>query len=180
MDKHYWKEAYKDAWGISSEKEANIKRLIEAQTNSEVIEIGLGAGSSEFISGSASDNELTKGDADLYVKESDCYVEVTGPNIKMSRTKPLWIRPDKIRNSLTKLESGQGKLHVVVHVLEEYGQSNPIIRVVNLDAEFARRFRNNEFETVNPRIRGKVETYTEILYDDQCIMTFEDFVELIS
>lgn len=69
MDKNYWKEAYKEYWEISSKKEIFVKELIESKTGFKTLEVGLGAGSEDFLSGSASDYGLTKGDADLYVEE---------------------------------------------------------------------------------------------------------------
>lgn len=83
MDKNYWKEAYKEYWEISSKKEIFVKELIESKTGFKTLEVGLGAGSEDFLSGSASDYGLTKGDADLYVIVPDTYVEVTGPNISV-------------------------------------------------------------------------------------------------
>lgn len=70
MDKNYWKEAYKEYWEISSKKEIFVKELIESKTGFKTLEVGLGAGSEDFLSGSASDYGLTKGDADLYVLNS--------------------------------------------------------------------------------------------------------------
>lgn len=85
MDKNYWKEAYKEYWEISSKKEIFVKELIESKTGFKTLEVGLGAGSEDFLSGSASDYGLTKGDADLYVIVPDTYVEVTGPKRQAGR-----------------------------------------------------------------------------------------------
>lgn len=116
MDKNYWKEAYKEYWEISSKKEIFVKELIESKTGFKTLEVGLGAGSEDFLSGSASDYGLTKGDADLYVIIPDTYVEVTGPNISVKPEDTLWIRPDKVKNSFNKQKAGKGKLHVIVHI----------------------------------------------------------------
>ena len=101
MDKNYWKEAYKEYWEISSKKEIFVKELIESKTGFKTLEVGLGAGSEDFLSGSASDYGLTKGDADLYVIIPDTYVEVTGPNISVKPEDTLWIRPDKVKTLST-------------------------------------------------------------------------------
>lgn len=53
MDKNYWKEAYKEYWEISSKKEIFVKELIESKTGFKTLEVGLGAGSEDFLSGSA-------------------------------------------------------------------------------------------------------------------------------
>lgn len=52
MDKNYWKEAYKEYWEISSKKEIFVKELIESKTGFKTLEVGLGAGSEDFLSGS--------------------------------------------------------------------------------------------------------------------------------
>lgn len=107
MDKNYWKEAYKEYWEISSKKEIFVKELIESKTGFKTLEVGLGAGSEDFLSGSASDYGLTKGDADLYVIVPDTYVEVTGPNISVKPEDTLWIRPDKVKKLFQQTKSRQ-------------------------------------------------------------------------
>ena len=128
MDKNYWKEAYKEYWEISSKKEIFVKELIESKTGVKTLEVGLGAGSEDFLSGSASDYGLTKGDADLYVIIPDTYVEVTGPNISVKPEDTLWIRPDKVKNSFNKQKAGKGKLHVIVHIAKIKPNGNIAIR----------------------------------------------------
>jgi hypothetical protein len=157
MDKHYWKNAYKDFWEVAASKENKIKNIIENETGFKVLEIGLGAGSTEFVSGNASDNKLTKGDADLYVNEKECFVEVTGPNIKMDFNRPLWVRPDKLRNAYNKIQKGEGKLHVIVHVL---------IQLIT----------KKSFNKVTPFIRGREETYYELPPEHETIISLEDFI----
>ena len=132
MDKNYWKEAYKEYWEISSKKEIFVKELIESKTGFKTLEVGLGAGSEDFLSGSASDYGLTKGDADLYVIVPDTYVEVTGPNISVKPEDTLWIRPDKVKNSFNKQKAGKGKLHVIVHIAKIKPNGNIAIRVIIL------------------------------------------------
>ena len=136
MDKNYWKEAYKEYWEISSKKEIFVKELIESKTGFKTLEVGLGAGSEDFLSGSASDYSLTKGDADLYVIVPDTYVEVTGPNISVKPEDTLWIRPDKVKNSFNKQKAGKGKLHVIVHIAKIKPNGNIAIRVIMLNKTF--------------------------------------------
>jgi len=177
MDKHYWKNAYKDLWEIAASKENKIKNIIEQETGYEVIEVGLGAGSTKFVAGNANDNKLTKGDADLYVKEKGCYIEVTGPNIKMDFNKPLWIRPDKLRNSYNKLKDGVGKLHVVVHVLVQR-DNETVIRVILLDPLFFDHLiRRKSFKKVSPFIRGRKETYYELPPEHETIISLTEFIQ---
>ena len=143
MDKNYWKEAYKEYWEISSKKEIFVKELIESKTGFKTLEVGLGAGSEDFLSGSASDYSLTKGDADLYVIVPDTYVEVTGPNISVKPEDTLWIRPDKVKNSFNKQKAGKGKLHVIVHIAKIKPNGNIAIRVIMLNKTFFEACRKN-------------------------------------
>jgi hypothetical protein len=177
MDKHYWKNAYKDFWEIAASKEKKIKSIIEKETGYEVIEVGLGAGSAEFVKGDAKDNKLTKGDADLYVKEKECYIEVTGPNIKMDFEKPLWVRPDKLKNAYNKLNNGEGKLHVIVHVLVQR-DNETVIRVIVLDKLFFDHLITKiSFKKVYPYIRGREETYYELPPAHETIISLTDFIQ---
>jgi len=177
MDKHYWKNAYKDFWEVAASKENKIKEIIEKETGYEVFEIGLGAGSTEFITGNAQDNKLTKGDADLYVKEKECFIEVTGPNIKMDFEKPLWVRPDKLRNAYNKLQNNEGKLHVIVHVLVQRNNET-VIRVIILDKLFFDHLiTKKSFPKINPFIRGREETYYELPPEHATIISLKDFIE---
>lgn len=176
MDKHYWKNAYKDFWELAASKEKRIKNIIESETGYKVVEIGLGAGSTEFIPGNAKENELTKGDADLYVSEKQCYIEVTGPNIKMDFEKPLWVRPDKLENAYKKLQKGEGKLHVIVHVLIQRNNET-IIRVIILDKLFFEHLiTHKSFKKVHPPIRGREETYYELPPEHETIISLRDFI----
>lgn len=179
-NKDYWKDAYQDFWDVASAKEKSVKQLIEKQTNFEVIIDGLGAGSTEYISGSAEDHGSVKGDADLYIPEKDCYIEVTGPMIAMSYDKPLWIRPDKIQNTWNKIQAKKGKLHVVFHILKEKGTNKTIIRVIKLDSLFFQHYITRKtFHEVNPIIRGRHEKYIEIPHEHEVIITLDDFFILL-
>lgn len=180
MDKNYWKDAYKESWDAASTKEKSIKALIEAETGLKVVEVGLGAGTTDYISGSAKDHNLTKGDADLYIPEKDCYIEVTGPNIPMNFNLPLWVRPDKLKNTFDKLKAGKGQIHVVFHVLTEKGTNEIKIRVINLDKKFFDFYNNNTFKVVNPTIRGRRETYIELPPEHEVILNLEEFFELLN
>jgi len=178
MDKHYWKNAYKEFWNTASNKETYVKKLIESHTGYNCIEVGFGAGSTEFLNGNARDNNHSKGDADLYIVDKDCFVEVTGPNIRMDKEKPLWIRPDKLRNAYRKLQSGRGRLHVIVHVLSTNGDNKPFIRVVVLDnLFFSHIIDKKSFRKINPVIRGLKETYYELPPKHETIISLEQFIE---
>lgn len=179
MDKHYWKEAYKDSWSAASKKEEAIKLLIEKETGYSVKIVGLGAGTDGYITGNASDNNMNKGDADLYISEIETYIEVTGPNIPMALELPLWFRPDKFANTAQKLSKGVGRKHFVIHVLDEKATGKKIIRVIDLNQTFFKRLNEKAFKTVYPRIRGRQETYIEILYNDGSIISFDEFIELL-
>lgn len=173
MDANFWKDRYKDHWDKAAQKEKMVIDKIERETGKKVELYGLGAGSTEFLSGSASDHNFTKGDADLYIKDVDFFIEVTGPNIKVPPSAALWVRPDKIENALRKIRQGIGKGHFIVHVIERSDCDQTLIRVIPIIPEL------QFLSTINPRIRGTVETYKEIPSTYQNIMSFEEFISLI-
>ena len=173
MDNNFWKDRYKDSWDKAAQKEKMVIELIESKTGKKVELFGLGAGSSEYFSGSASENNSMKGDADLFIKDSNVFIEVTGPNIKVNLSDSLWIRPDKIQNALNKISKGICEHCYVVHVIERKDDSSILLRVIAISEEL------NTFPTINPRIRGTVETYKDIPANYNKIMTFEEFLTLI-
>lgn len=67
MDSNYWKNAYRDTWDMSAKRENAIIKWIADTTGLTAKSIGLGAGTKDFISGSADENGHQKGDADLLV-----------------------------------------------------------------------------------------------------------------
>ena len=96
MDENYWKDAYKNTWDESSKREKRLMTYLEKLTGVMCSESGLGAGSSEYISGSAARNGYQKGDADFLIEGTNIYIEVTGPLVKtVQPSAPLWFRPDK-------------------------------------------------------------------------------------
>lgn len=174
MDKNFWKDRYKDSWDKAAQKEKMVVELIESRSGKTVEIVGLGAGTSDYLSGSAADNNSVKGDADLFIKEANIFIEVTGPNIKVNVSDALWIRPDKIQNALTKMEKGIGTAHYVIHVIESKIDGQTIIRVIPITN------RLNIFPVINPRIRGTVETYREIPSNYEGIITFDQFISNLS
>ena len=179
MDKHFWKDAYKEFWEISSQKEIFIKNLIEKETELKVHEIGLGAGSDAFITGNAKDNNFEKGDADLYVEGVEAFIEVTGPNIPMPPEATLWFRPDKLNNTYKKLNNGKGKLHILVHIQEVRGSSEKLIRGINLNSDFFARAKAGAFQTITKNIRGRDERYVEIVSTDKSIISIGEIIDLL-
>ena len=105
MDENYWKDAYQDTWDESSKREKRLKVYLERLTGMKCEESGLGAGSSQYISGSAARNGYQKGDADFLIQGTSIYIEVTGPLVKtVQPTAPLWFRPDKLNNAIKNRE----------------------------------------------------------------------------
>lgn len=173
MNENYWKDAYKDTWDASSEREKNLMAFLEKMTGKKCIATGLGAGSSQYISGSAYKNGHQKGDADFVVEGTNIYIEVTGPLVStVQPTAPLWFRPDKLNNAVKNYN------HDVF--LAHHCMSANLWRVIHVDDEFKQRFRGYEFPVVTPTIRGRVERYVEIQTGDRCIRNLEYLVKYVT
>ena len=63
MDSNYWKNAYRDTWDMSSKRENAMIKWIADTSGLTAKSVGLGAGTKDFISGSADENNHQKGDA---------------------------------------------------------------------------------------------------------------------
>ena len=123
-DFDYWKKQYKETWGQSSQRETAIATYLEQSSSTEIEPVGLGAGSADFLPGSASEHGHAKGDADLVVVGTNIYLEVTGPLVpSVDQHQDLWIRPDKVANAKKNRSSHETW---VVHHLPK----NNLIRVV--------------------------------------------------
>lgn len=167
----YWKEPYQSLWQKTGEREKAVAQTIESLTGKTVQITGFGAGSDKFLSGTAASHGHEKGEADLIVKGTTIRLEVTGPNITVAHTSPLWIRPDKIKNAQAHIKETDTW---IVHCIER-----STIRSIHLDAAFLQNYERGKYETVHPRIRGLVETYVAIPYNDPCVQGFEVLLDYI-
>ena len=179
MDENFWKEAYKDSWARASDKENWVKSSIEQLAGVPVEVIGLGAGSTDYIAGSAVFNGHEKGGADLYLPSLDIYVEVTGPNIKVTKNDALWVRPDKIAGALRKIAAGTGKMHVVVHLAQLQPNGEKIARVLLLDTRIERAVADSTIELIKPKIRGRVEQYYAVPANYILVRPYENFLQFL-
>lgn len=169
MSENYWKEAYKETWDESSKRERRLMTYLEESTGMQCTAAGLGAGSTQYISGSAARNGYQKGDADFVIDGTNIYIEVTGPLVRTVKPEaPLWFRPDKLNNAIMNYR------HDIF--LAHHCMSADLWRVIHIDEEFKERFRENQFREVNPIIRGRRERYVEISADDRCIRDLEYLV----
>lgn len=172
MDENYWKNAYQNTWEESSRREKRLMNYLEELTGMKCKESGLGAGSSEYISGSAARNGYQKGDADFVIEGTNIYVEVTGPLTKsVQPSAPLWFRPDKLNNAI------KNNCHDVF--LAHHCMSVDLWRVIHVDQEFKQRFRAYQFKVVTPNIRGRRERYVEIEASDKCVQELNYLVSYL-
>ena len=138
-----------------------------------VIPVGLGAESSDFISGSANQNGYEKGDPDLKIENTNIYLEVTGPlSDKVKSSEPLWFRPDKIDNAKSKFGSHD------TFLLHNCSGEN-LWRVIHIDESFIDKYDAGHFKTVSPYIRGNKEKYVEISADDECVKPLSVLMEYL-
>jgi len=171
MDTDHWKNLYQGLWQSTGEREKAVAQTIEQLTEHSVKIVGFGAGSDAFLSGSAASHGHVKGDADMTVEGTNISLEVTGPNISVDITAPLWVRPDKITNAKANFPK---KDTWVIHCIKR-----ETIRVIHLDAKFFAKFEEGQYDVVNPRIRGAVETYVAIPHDDSSVEDFEVLINHI-
>ncbi|MBR1382669.1 MAG: hypothetical protein IJ555_02470, partial [Ruminococcus sp.] len=136
---------------------------------------GLGAGEDGYIFGSAKANGHAKGDADLHIKGTDIYIEVTGPlNGNVPEAAPLWLRPDKIDNAIAGLENGHDTFFA------HYTPSARKWRIIHADNSFIDRYRSGIFKLITPKIRGRVERYIEISSSDSCITDLDYLINYLN
>lgn len=172
-DDNYWKNAYSQTWEESAEKENLFKRLIEAETGCALLKKGLGAGSTDFIDGSAAKNGKEKGESDFQVEGTNIAIEVTGPLKKnVSSDAPLWFRPDKVEYASRTTSEDTFLVH--------YCPAAKLWRFVHVDQLFLGAYQNNKFERIKPRIRGRYENYIEIPATDECVRPIEELYQYVS
>jgi hypothetical protein len=171
-DENFWKNRYADSWPTAADKEEKIRKIIEGECECKVEYAGLGAGSTEYLPGSAKSRGFKKGGSDLHITDTNIYIEVTGPNTEtVDDEDDLWIRPDKINYAIDHPEND----HWVVHVLKR----NFYIRVVHINDKFKDDFRKGHFFIARPPIRGVVETYTAVPADSEHVTEVETLFEAV-
>jgi hypothetical protein len=170
-DADYWKRLYQQAWDKSDRREREIIRRIHEETGNVAIPVGLGAGSTEFFSGTASSQGYERGGADLHVVETNVYLEVTGPQTaSVGHDEPLWIRPDKAKNAFDHRHEHETW---VVHWLEKDGT----LRVIHMGDGFFANIRERVFPIVERTIRGARERYVEIPAEHDFVRPWSDLIE---
>ena len=168
MDENYWKRNYQNKWGLSEKRENDMIDWIKSNTGLTAEPSGLGAGTSQFIDGSAERNGHQKGDADLHIVNTDLYIEVTGPlTDRVSIDKPLWFRPDKFENAISNIQNGHDTFFA------HHCPSKDLWRIIHIDETIVARYNRSEFKIVYPMINGAREKYVEIDSHDRCIRSLE-------
>lgn len=164
MDDNFWKNAYSNTWDQAATRESRLIKYIQEITGLIAEPYGLGATTTNYISGSAKSNGAEKGDADLSVKNTNVYIEVTGPlSPSVGILNPIWIRPDKVNNAIRNMRNGHDTF--IAHNCP----SMDLWRIIHIDEDFAKRFRAYQFPVVTPTIRGNRERYIQIEVDDSCV-----------
>lgn len=91
----------------------------------------------------------------------------------------LWFRPDKLNNTYKKVVTGEGKLHLIIHVQDDKQNGKKIIRGINLDEQFFIDVKAKPFPIITPKIRGNVERYVEVSPNDSHVIKLESIIKLI-
>ena len=172
MGENYWKEAYKDTWAESSERENRLMEYLEMVAGVKCELFGLGAGSAEYIDGNAEKNKHHKGDADIRIIGTNIYVEATGPlTTAVGPEKALWFRPDKIDNAVRNSSRDVFLAHHCMAV--------NLWRVIHIDDEFKKQYLKGSYPVIAKNIRGRRETYVEIKAEDPCVRPLAELVEYL-
>lgn len=165
-DWDHYKKAYSGEWSAGNRRERLVSDVLERVGFTVHME-GLGAGSTEFLSGRADAHGKTKADPDLFVEETETYVEVTGTNIGWVRPEnPVRVRPDKFENALANPEGD----HWLVHVLD----GPALLRCIELTEAVCVEFRDQGV-SIDTRHDAN-ETYVEIDPDHDCVRPFRSLV----
>ena len=173
QDEDYWKNLYRESWGYEGKRIASIAAWIDESTGKKAKSVGLGTGTTEFISGSAAKHGYEKGGADLQVENTNVFLEITGPQVDhIPPAEPLWVRPDKVANARTHYPESETWL---VHVLGNSGR----VRVVRFDEYFFSCVDKNDFPIVHPKLRGVVETYHAIPANHKVVEEFQALLDYL-
>lgn len=161
-DWDHYKKAYSGEWDAGNRREALVAETVEQLGLTAEME-GLGAGSTEFISGRAEEHGKDKADPDLFVPETETHIEATGTNVGWVRPdEPIRVRPDKFENALTNPDED----HWIVHVLD----GPALLRCIELTEEVCTEFRDRG-KSIDTR-HDSDETYVEIDPDHDAIQPF--------
>lgn len=165
-DWDHYKHAYSGEWSAGNRRERLVADVLERVGRSVQVD-GLGAGSTEFLSGRASAHGHGKADPDLFVVETDTYVEVTGTNVGWVRPdNAVRVRPDKFEAALATQEAD----HWIVHVLD----GPALLRCIELTEQTCLEFRD-QGESIDTR-HDRNETYVEIDPDHDCVRPFRSLL----
>lgn len=168
----YWKNKYHPTWGVSGRREDTIAERISRLTGHTVKAVGFGAGSEDFLSGTAKSHGHEKGEADLSVDGTNIVIEVTGPNVPVKLTDALWIRPDKIATAKAHM---QDRETWIAHCSAD----NSTVRVIRIDIDFIDCYESGVYKTNRHRTSRGIETMVDVPAGDKCVRNFDVLVERI-
>lgn len=176
---NYWKDQYRQFWDAASVKEKAFKAIIENETGTELEPFGLGATSSDYLSGNAAMYGKEKGAPDFKIKGCNIFIEITGPFLNTVRPESgLWIRPDKLDYAERHMDDADEFFALYFPSITDWV-------IVRTDRVFFERKmwmaqRGNGYKILNPLIRGVRETYVEIPYSDPAVHDLQYLIDYIN
>lgn len=169
-DMDFYKRKYADSWDQSASKEKRVARMITDGTRKMVAAVGFGAGSTDFITGTAASNGFEKNYPDLAIDGTPVLVEVTGPLTNhVDPSDPLWIRPGK-------LDFARGRLAVRTVWIVHHIVKGDLFRAIRLNRGFFEALDRGEFRTINPIVRGSRTQFVEIESNHSVVVSFERMI----
>lgn len=171
-DENHWKKRYGKDWAKASCRELRFKSLAEEATGCTLLFNGLGAGTTEFISGSAAKNGYEKGAPDLKVDGCNTFIEVTGPLVNSVKpNEDLWFRPDKIDHAI---KAAHEDVFLVHHC-----PSADLWRVIHVDVTFIDNYKRGEYPVEQHKTEKGTERFAAVSAKDEHVRPIEELYRYI-
>ena len=174
---NYWKDRYQHLWKEASQKEEILRMILHEATGLSLIATGLGATTSDYISGSAASNNNEKGSPDFRIAGTNVFVEVTGPISSKARPEAgLWLRPDKLNYAYKYRNTAEEFFALFFPAADKW-------YVIHADQAFfnhvfAHKGRD-DYHIITPTIRGSREKYVNISFRNPFVRDLQYLIDFL-
>jgi len=165
------KEAFKGTWELSAQKEAFVKDSIERCAGVKVLDVGFGAGSTEYIKGSSGSHGFDKAAPDLKVEGTNLVIEVSGPLRSMSQKADLLVNTSKVEYALEHPELEYWFAHSNGVTRNREG-----VRMIRIGKQFRQGMDRGEICYTQFESRGMQQMFWSIPADHYTVCRFDTFL----